>query len=188
MKKAELILASVALVAMILSLFDIPVNIVVVTFLALLSLVYFFTGFLLFRPKGTWQVVGSIVAGITFSILVIGILFKFMFWPGGSAMLFPGIVLALLVAIICVVKYFATKQAFYKNIVLRCGIYVIITMFFLFMQDSWILQFKYREYPEYIEALKKAEANPDDEQGWRDAQAIKDSLFYEEYKREQSAL
>jgi hypothetical protein len=61
---------------------------------------YYMYAFLLFKKSGPGISNGlKIFTGIASSILVVGILFKFQFWPGGRFFLFVGIITAVVVLI-----------------------------------------------------------------------------------------
>ncbi len=117
----------IAIFAMILRFFHIPGgSFLGIISMALLSMFYMGAAFLLFNAKGTYQILGSVFIGLTFSILVIGILFMLMYWPGAQVMLTVGLLSLVPIGIVSAVKYNLTKQAFYKPILIRCAIIGVI--------------------------------------------------------------
>ena len=200
MKKAELILVAVALFAIILRLSHIPggsfLGIISITFL---SMFYFYLSIGLlngisFRgifKKNSYvgisglRIFGSIAAGIVFSIFVIGILFKFMYWPGGATMILAGLIPLSVIVIISLIKVLMGKTAFYRGVLLRGLLFGVLGFVMLSVNELWIVKIQYRDYPEYIEAFEKAHADPDNEELWKEVEAEERKIHGEEQHEEQ---
>lgn len=73
----------------------------------------------------TLRVISSISTGIALAILIVGILFTYMRWPGGKIQLIVGIALSSIILIIGIVKFFKKKEPFYKRLVIRNLMWVI---------------------------------------------------------------
>ncbi|AXG74072.1 hypothetical protein DVK85_07370 [Flavobacterium arcticum] len=183
MKKAELILVAIAIIAIGLKISHVPGGAVLgILSMGLLSMLYITLSFLLFKAKGTLQTLFSVATGFTFSILTIGILFMLMFWPGASFMTLIGSISVSIVIIISLIKYSSSKLPFYKSILLRSVILCLICATIFMIKDNWYIENQYGDIPEYIEAYKKAQADPDNEELRREANAILDSVYEEKYK------
>jgi len=181
-KKAELILVSIVVIAITLKLFTIPGgSILGILSMALLSMLYLAVSFLLFKAKGTSQTLLSVATGFTFSILTIGILFTLMFWPGASVMMLLGIVSTFIITIISLIKNSSNESPFYKGILTRAAIFFLLGVTVFMIKDNWYIENQYADIPEYIEAYKKAQADPDNEELRREANAILDSVYREQY-------
>ena len=182
MKKAELILVSLAIVAFGLSLFLIRGgNILLLLSIVGLSFLYFYAGLAILNgislkemfKKETYKnisnlrVFGSIATGLVLSITVIGVMFKYMMWPGSARMLFVSFLGLLIIFIVALIKSIKKPSKFYQNVLLRCVIYGGVACFFFFTKESTFIAIKYRDYPEYVKAFEEATENPDNEALWQ---------------------
>lgn len=182
MKKTEKILIITALTGIILGLFLIPGgNIITVLSLAVLSMLYFYFSLALlnglsirqmfkkqsYKGISAMRITGSVLAGIVLSILTLGVLFKVMLWPGSSSMLLTGGLLMLITGIICLIKFASTKAEFYRNMTLRSFIFTALAFFLAFSSLMFLQEFKYRNYPEYLELMRASQADPDNQELWQ---------------------
>lgn len=188
MKKAEIILAVLTLVGILLSVLHIPGgNILAVLTMTILSMVYFCLSFALLNGLGfrgmikndnykaisALRMVGAVLSGIVFSTAIIGILFRWMMWPGAGAMLIVSIPGFLIMLIIVLIKYFTKKELFYRNMLIRIVI-IGIPLLVLFVNSSLVRNIRYSDNPELLQAIEEAEQNPEDESLWRKVDSIKD--------------
>jgi len=150
MKKLELILIIGSVVGLLMSLFDVPQNSLIVglSFLPL-SLLYFYLGFALFngirlrnifkadsyKDLGVWRIAIAIGTGIALSNLTIGFMFSILSYPLAKTMLIFGIALAVIMIILALIKNAREKNPFYRNIILRCLIFLIIAVVFLVLPE-----------------------------------------------------
>ncbi|MFL9837026.1 hypothetical protein ABS768_05910 [Flavobacterium sp. ST-75] len=187
MKKAEIILAVLTLVGILLSVLHIPGgNILAVLTMTILSMVYFCLSFALLNGLGfrdmikndnykeisALRMVGAVLSGIVFSTAIIGILFRWMMWPGAGAMLLVSIPGFLIMLIIVLIKYFTKKELFYRNMLIRIVI-IGIPLLVLFDNSSLVRNIRYSDNPELLRAIEEAEQNPEDESLWRKVDSIK---------------
>lgn len=187
MKKAEIILAVLTLVGILLSVLHIPGgNILAVLTMTILSMVYFCLSFALLNGLGfrgmikndnykaisALRMVGAVLSGIVFSTAIIGILFRWMMWPGAGAMLIVSIPGFLIMLIIVLIKYFTKKELFYRNMLIRIVI-IGIPLVVLFVNSSLVRNIRYSDNPELLQAIEEAEQNPEDESLWRKVDSIK---------------
>ncbi len=56
--------------------------------------------------------------------------------------------------------FIAKKDIFYKTIAIRTVFYVLIGLLLLLLPSYTFIKIKYRDYPKYIEVVKKLEADP----------------------------
>jgi len=176
MKKLEKILGIIAIITLVLHLNNVSgaTLLMSLTFFTL-TFIYFYLGFAFFNNirlrditkkesyKGvnTMKILGAIFGGLTLSITLLGILFKLQFWPGASLLLIIGLSALLIVTIISLIKYKVNKSHLYKNIIIRAAIIGICGIILLMSPSNILIEIKYRNHPEYIEAIKKLNQDPD---------------------------
>jgi len=150
MKKLELILIIGSVVGLLMSFLDVPQNsLIVALFFLPLSLLYFYLGFALFngirlrnifkadsyKDLGVWRIAIAIGTGIALSNLTIGFMFSILSYPLAETMLIFGIALAVIMIILALIKNAREKNPFYRNIILRCLIFLIIAVVFLVLPE-----------------------------------------------------
>ena len=141
MKKLEIILIAGALIGFMLALFNLPYSSVIVTFLFMaLSFLYFYLGFALFngihlrkifktesyKGIGPWRIAIAIGAGIALSDLTVGFMLAINDYPMASSFLTFGLVLTSIMLLLASVRNAREKHQFYRNIILRCAIFIIL--------------------------------------------------------------
>ena len=110
------------------------------------------------------RIVGAIGAGIGLSTAIIGVLFKFMSWPGAYLMLMIGLLSMSVFFAYALVKFFIDKSSFYTNLLLRTAFFGGIGVFLLLIPSYTLSEIRYgKHHPEYIEALKALESDPTNE-------------------------
>lgn len=175
MKKAEIILIISSLIALIINLLIIPGGaFLTILTLSSISLLYCYFSFALFnnirlrkifqkesyKETTTLKLLGTIFTGFTLSTTIIGILFKFQRWPGAYIMLLVGVSGLLIVISISIIKYLNNKSEFYLIISKRVAIFGGIGLFLILMRPTFLVEFKYRNYPNYVNAVKKLTLEP----------------------------
>lgn len=175
MKKTEIVLLILTLIALGMNFFIIPFGgVLSIFFIGMLSMIYFAFGFAVFNNIrlrnvfksenysgiGSLRMIGAIGTGFSLSIVTIGILFKFQLWPGANANLAVGLLGLAMIGIIGLIKYFFKKSDYIRKILVRTLLFGGIGLFlFLTPMDRWV-DIKYRNHPEYAEALKNSMADP----------------------------
>lgn len=148
MKKLELFLIAGAIVGFLLALFDIPLDSVIASvFFTLLGCLYFYFGFALFNdipfrkifkaesykgidPRKLLMAMGT---GISLSLLTIGYLFSILVYPMARTFLILGCILTAIIIILAVINYSRVKDQFFRGIILRSSLFLIIAViFFMF--------------------------------------------------------
>jgi hypothetical protein len=151
MKKFEMIPVIGAIIGLLLALFNIPLDSLVVSvFFIALSCLYYFLGFALFnniparkifkadsyKGIGTWRILIAIGTGIALSILTIGIMCSALNYPMAGTFLVVGIVLVAICIILALIKNALEKDQFYRNIILRSFVFLIISVIFLLLPGN----------------------------------------------------
>ena len=95
-------------------------------------------------------------------LLIIGMLFKFMAWPGGDILLLSGIVLGI-AGVIFVLKNTSESSSWKKGALQRMVIYGVIATAFYFLPNFFWFEKIYRGHPDYIEATKNVYEDPANE-------------------------
>lgn len=146
MRKLEIILIIGAVVGLLLSLFNVPLNSLIVSvFFIGLGLLYFYLGFALlngirfrnilkaesYKGVGPWRIAIAIGTGIALSNLTMGFMFSILSYPMAETLLTFGMVLAAIMIILALIKNARDKNQFYRNIILRCLVFLIIGVVFL---------------------------------------------------------
>lgn len=143
--------------------------------ISFLSIIYYPLGLLFFNDIpmrkafkkisyqgiSTLKIIGAIGLGMGLSAILIGILFKLQHFPGSLLMLYTGLIVTMIVAVISIMKYLENRYVFYKKTLTRIAIIGIIGLFLTSLSSEKIEKFQYRNYPRYIEALDNYIENPE---------------------------
>jgi hypothetical protein len=191
MRKSEIIIGSLSILALGLNLLLIPSGgILTVLTLSILSIIYVFLGFALFNDirlrnifkKESYtsvsglRILGAVGAGWALSATINGLMFKFQSWPGADSNLGVGLVGLLIVTIIGTIKYSKNKSEYYTRIFMRIAIFGGLGLILMLTpKTSWI-ELKYRNHPAYVDALKKAMADPDNIKLWDKVEAERQKM------------
>jgi len=137
-----------AVIGLLLALFNTPLDSLIVSvFYITLSCLYFILGFALFnniplrkifntdsyKGIGPWRILIAIVTGLALSILTTGFMYSILNYPMAKTLLAVGIVLAAIIIILALIKNAHEKNQFYKNIILRCFVFLIIAAIFILL-------------------------------------------------------
>jgi len=148
MKKLELIIIVGAAVGLLLALLNVPYHSVIVTFLFMaLSFLYFYLGFALFngihlrkifkaesyKGIGPWRIAIAIGTGIALSDLTVGFMLAINDYPMASSFLTFGLVFTSVMLLLTAVRNTKEKNQFYRSIILRCAVFIIIAIIFLLL-------------------------------------------------------
>jgi len=174
MKKFEIIIAVVSVIALVLSFLLVPhTESFGLLILLIYSMFYWLFSFALlnnipfrdilkkiaYKGIGWKRIVGAICTGYALSVMIIGIFFKFLFFPGAMIISIWGIVCFLVIAIISVIKYEKNHSPFYAGILKRIAIIGGIGIISLLLSSDMLIDIKYRNYPEYAKAMKDVRNN-----------------------------
>ena len=181
MKKTEITLIIIGLFGIVIDLLHLPgASILIMVPLVILSFLYTYLGLALFNNikikeifrRTSYQNVNlnrilvGIGTGMALGSSVMGIIFKFLSWPGSAAMLGIGFLSTLVIGIISLIKRKNDKQRFYKNILKRVGLYGMLCFILLVLPMEVWLNIRHPRNPDYVQAVMKARANPEDPTLW----------------------
>ena len=176
MKYIEGVLLTAFAVGIILRMFLIEVNTILVLFsLTLLSFFYFGFGILIFNNIGIrdvlnkkpfnniakFRILGSILFGVNISILVIGVLFVLLHWPGYQLMLVLGLIPAIIALTIIIIKTFNQPQKAYKIVVPRLLIFLTLSVT-LWLNPIFFDEICFRNHPKELALIKAKHAYEND--------------------------
>ncbi len=151
MKKLEIVLIAGAVIGLLMSLFDVPLNSLFVSlFYFALGLLYFYFGFALFngirfrdifkadsyKGVGPWKIAIAIGTGIALSDLTVGLMLSINKYPMAKSFLSTGLVLTAIMIVLALIKNARDKSPFYRNIIQRCLVFLIIAVAFLLIPGN----------------------------------------------------
>lgn len=165
--------------------------------LTLLACIYFPLGFLFFSQIGVRQLfkgalrnakavnlLSAFFVGLGVSNLCMGILFRFLHFPGGNEMLIAGLAIAVIMLIVTIIRYYKTRNAEITLSISRLAAFSIASLALLFTSSRTLLSIQYRNYPRYVDAYLKYMDNPTPETAReRDLEHYRMILTPEEFKR-----
>ncbi|MGV8830325.1 MAG: hypothetical protein ACWA6U_18665, partial [Breznakibacter sp.] len=108
------------------------------------------------------RIIGAIGTGIALNISILGIVFRFLRYPGASFLLLTGLVLTSIIAIISLIKKQRDIDGYYVSLLKRIAIFGTLCLVLVVMPYKIWLKINYPKNPEYVEAIMKSRANPDD--------------------------
>ncbi|WP_179335324.1 hypothetical protein [Winogradskyella costae] len=177
MKQTEISIGLAIFLLMVLRLcFTYPYAALLITLLALLlSMLYFVFGFGLlnqirfrnlfkkesYKDISILRIIGAMGTGLVLSILSISILFKFQRWPYGNITLLIGLASVLPIVIVVIFKFFTHKNRFYRTLLIRLSIISTVGISFFFIKSETLLELKFRDFPEYVKAVKNEMKDPE---------------------------
>jgi hypothetical protein len=109
---------------------------------------------------GTRRIIAGFLLGHSFSIVLTGSLFKWMFWVGAEEMLVVGLCYFLSINVLIIVISLVLKSVFYKRVITRTLIIGVIGISSYFLSYNDLINQRYPKDPEYAKALIKARENP----------------------------
>jgi len=177
MKQIEISIGLAILLLMVLRLcFTYPYAALLITLLTLLlSMLYVVFSFGLlnqirfrnlfkkesYKDISILRVIGAMGTGLVLSILSISILFKFQRWPYGNIILLIGLASVLPIVTVVIFKFFTHKNRFYKTLLIRLSIISTVGISFFFIKSETLLELKFRDFPEYVKAVKNEMKDPE---------------------------
>lgn len=116
-------------------------------------MVYFPAAFYFFSDKkiARQNIALSIISGLFLAFVVLGILFKLMYWPFSHIYLLVGTYTTpVLLIITYLLKSKATEElkVYYKNMFLRISVWVLLCVTFFLTPTSALLKIQHRNDPE----------------------------------------
>jgi 4-hydroxybenzoate polyprenyltransferase len=177
MKKTEIGLIAIGFLGLIFKLLHLPGGalFILVPFI-ILALTYMYLGFALFNgikfrkifKKDSYhniktpRIIGAIGTGLALNCSIFGIIFRFLNYPGASYLLLFGLVCTSIITIISIQKKQKDTEQYYVNILKRIAVFGTLCLVLVVMPYRTWLKINHPKNPEYIEAVMKSRANPDD--------------------------
>jgi hypothetical protein len=198
MKRTELILILLAVIALIMKIFHLPGALILsILGLPTIALFYFYLGFAFFNGIGfrklfkktsykgisTQRIIGGIATGWALNASAMGILFKIQSYPGASILLWVGFIGLGFVSIFSLIKVRKSTDNYYSKILKRVIPFGAICVFLFAIPSKTWLNWNYPNNPEYVQAVLDAEANPDDEEV-QDKLKEESKKRYDQYKKD----
>ncbi len=175
MKKLEVILAILIPIFIILKFLLVPLsNILVVTSILLLALIYYIFGFAFFNnvrlrnilKKESYKdisashIIGAIAIGMSLSDICMGILFKIQGYQMANTLLIIGLISTLIILVIGLIRFSKSRSPYYSQIFKRIAIIGCLGLVFMFVSDLALVKLQFRNYPDYVKAYQDYEASP----------------------------
>lgn len=179
MKRTELIMAAVALIALVLNLMLIPGSTSVLTLTLLLFTVFYLVfGFAIlngiglktifrkesYRGISGLRIVLAVLLGYGLASASAGVLFGLQNMEGAGIMLTSSLLQLIFFSLLVLIEFLISKSDFYKRTLPRIAVWGGLVLVLSILPTDAILEFKYRNYPEYLEALKNERADPGNQQ------------------------
>lgn len=177
MKIIEKVLGGLIIILMICRLlFIYPFSAILITFSCLLlSILYLLFGFALFNnirfrnilKKESYtgismlRILLTIGTGFALSSLIIYILFKFQRWSYGDVSLRMCLIWLAIIITVVAIKYLVSKNKFYSNFLIRLFTIGVYGTLLYFTSSESLLEMKYKNFPDYVEAEKALMKDPE---------------------------
>lgn len=178
MKKTEIITLSIALIGLIMSLFLVTgASILLVLSLSTIAVFYQYLSFALMHevplklafkkesyPENSGKFIAlAVLSGIALSFGAVGAMFKLLHWPGANVILLSAIGTNLAIFIASFLLSKGKSLVVIKNIRKRSAFAFLFCGGLFYFGSYLFLDFKYRAYPNYLEAVKAFQNNPNNE-------------------------
>ena len=167
--KTEKTVISIFLLSLILKWSNIPgSSLLLILSLMVISILYLPLAFYFFSDKElkNQNIALSITGGIALSIMPVGLLFKFMYWPGAQVMLIGGIfftVILLIVTFILSRQNNETLKTYYKNYFIRIIFWLSLGLILVFTSKRTLIQIQHSDDSELVRLKIQSFENPDNE-------------------------
>ena len=133
--------------------------------LFIFALIYLFGSFYFLSIDGVknQKIILTVFSGVFFSFVPLGILFKIQFWPGGTALLFFGSLINLLLYFIVlkINKIETELVGYYKNLRFRAVLFVCLSSIIFLIPKQEILKLEYGNNTKLIHYYNLYTDNPD---------------------------
>ncbi len=182
MKRVEIILLLISIISLVFNFLLLPMGLgfsllslgTLATFYFIFSLSLFNGGSIksLFAKERTHSItlfrkLLSQATGFSIACIIIGVLFSVFYWQGPAVNLLLGLSLLFIIAVISSYSFLKFKDKYYLSFLKRIGGFGLVGCVFLFLPQSTWIELKYSKYPAYLEAFKKAKANPENDEYWK---------------------
>ncbi len=177
MKKAEIILFILIIVAFAMKVMHLPYSSILITFACMmLSMLYMFFGFALlngirlrtmfktesYKNVSIFRILAGITLGFVLSTMVVYCLFKVQFWPYGDQGLFMSLVLFGVALLTIAIFYFLKRRVFFKINRIRLVLIGMISIGVYSLSNDSLVDMYYSNRPKYAKAYKDYLNHPGD--------------------------
>jgi hypothetical protein len=192
MKKTEIILSLIIIIGIIMRILIVPGRgLVLVIGFSSLAIMYQFLGFAFFNDipltnifkKASYQgisvlrIIGTVALGLSLSVGLLGILFKFQFYPGAGFMLLEGSIFISLCFIVALIRYNRNKSKSYKIIFTRIAIVGGFALVLSLIPKMLFFETLQRNHPEYVHAVKNLNNDPTNKEFQNEVEKQKELIF-----------
>lgn len=190
MRTVERILFALILVSLLLKLLHIPLASFLLILASSTLAICYWISFLWFGTptRKDQQTVLSVLAGLSFSIALIGLLFKLQYWPIGVTNIY--LIIGAVSSIAVLVALFAKRSdspelaAYHRSMIRRTLVIGVPTVLFYFTPSKDMARFQYRDDPVYAEMFILHMEHPQDTASWNALQRYQENKIREERSRE----
>lgn len=177
MKKVEIALFILIIVAFAMKLMHLPYNSILITFACvMLSILYMFFGFALlngiklramfktesYKAISILRILAGITLGFVLSTVVVYSLFKVQFWPFGNQGLLMSLVLYGMAVLTIAIFYFLKRRDFFKINRIRLVLIGLISITIYSLSYNSLVDMYYSDRPKYAKAYKDYLNHPGD--------------------------
>lgn len=151
-----------------LKLYNIPfAGVLLVLIFSTLAVLCLMMGYVLFADGNVKKQnnLVTVLSGIFLFAALVGILFKLMYWPFCSEMIFAGGAGLAIISIL--IHYYFSKNSpeelvgYYKKMLIRTSVMSFICFVFLSIPVSTFIGIQYRHDPEHVRLMSRWMENPD---------------------------
>ena len=179
MRKSEIIISSIVLIALVMKLLMMAgADFVLLFSLTTLSAYYFLFGLPItlgvpvkmalrggsYKGISALALIGGFAMGWSLASILIGILFKLLFLPGATFMLFVGLLLSFVNLLVVLVKYIRSADAYLQKAIARLAIIGSLGLFFYLTPQEGLVDILYFRNPEYARLYKEYLQDPDNKE------------------------
>ena len=191
--KTEKTFIGIFLLALILKFNNIPgSSVLLILSLGVISILYLPLAFYFFSDKSlkNQNIVLSITGGMALALMPIGILFKFMYWPGAQVSLIGSIFFtSILLIIVFILNRQNSEQlkTYYKNYFIRIIFWLSLGLILCFTSKRTLIEFQHSDDPEMARLQIQSFENPSNEDYYNELQNYyhkNDSLYLVKHRDE----
>lgn len=107
----------------------------------------------MFNPIGWKQKLGLFFACYCFAAMTLAILFRMSYWAGSNILLVLGVLQSIVVLIPILIKQIRKPSLFYRQLLLRISIFLVVCILLLMLPRTFFIDIKYRDNPEKLQEI-----------------------------------
>lgn len=175
MKKIEWVLAAITALSLLLAVFQLDTSLFFIVSIASLMTLYMYCFEVIVSDLSFQQGLERRMIGLRFrrlpalyglgaTLVCLGVLFKWMGWPGNDMQLKVGLGAILVISAIGYRSYSKDKPEVLRPFIIRQITFGIVALMFMLISRQQVLQMRFGKYPDYVEAVEQYWENPDSEE------------------------